>query len=285
MIALLLFLAIPAFSQTIAGPESATSSTDQNTIDTLTQQVACISSGNCQLTGTPNFQNGIQINGVQLSTAAALTGVLTSTFTNLSLTGNSDFRISSHDVAGVFNDTITASDFPAGMPVYASSGSFSLRYRIQNVSGAAAFFSMHFGTGAANGTCDLGQHYQASDTVPGNVVTQSRNTDVGIQLHGTNNNTQGVISNAVNANATASGEIDFYQVYGSTIAAQAFGHGVHDSADTGLYLSTFGGEWLGAKAITQICIIGSAASVYNATISRDKKFNAHLELWYKGTHQ
>lgn len=115
MTALLLFFALPALGQSIAGP-SATSSTDQNTIDTLTQQVQALQSGNPTVTGNPNFSQGFQVNGVQFTVGVATTVIASSTSSlpsgnnGITYAGNIlayDVMVSSFDATGAGVDVGT----------------------------------------------------------------------------------------------------------------------------------------------------------------------------------
>lgn len=196
-----------------------------------------------------------------------------------SSTTSYDFMIASHDVVGVSNDTFTAADFSNFLTGFTSSTTYQLRYHLQNASGATAWFALNIGTDTVTKPCDYLMHYASNDIVPGNSVgPRPDNADFGIQLHGTNANTQGVLSNGTSPNSTIDGEITFSPIYGSTIAWHAYGIGSMDMSNSDFSIFQTGGRWLTTNTPTMICITGNTSSVYTSS-TRTAKFNAHLELW------
>jgi hypothetical protein len=221
--------------------------------------------------------------GTVLSTGAASV-TLGSTGSTLTITGMANFEvmIASQDVFGV-----TIATFDATYLAFASSTPYRLTINLTHRNGATAGgFFLNFSTDTAGRGCDYNSSspgygvnsYGFNSTAGGSGLFNAGPYNA-IPLY-----YDGAATNQLTSGQnTRSRNISFETIEGSSLTWSVEGRGVADYSTVGIIWNVHG-RYNGTKPITGLCITGSTG-YFNNTVTKNVKFDAHLEIWRGPSHQ
>jgi hypothetical protein len=213
--------------------------------------------------------------GVAISTHVTL-GVAGASITVVGVP-NFDIMIASMDVFNVYNAT-----FDATWAILESSTPYILRISLANRSGGSAGFFLHVSTDAIGRACDYGQRYNTFSY--GWNSSAGGSGSIGTSYFAFPIWYDGAQTNLIpDGGRTRSRDIEIETVEGSSHTWRVDAHGSSDYSTAGIQWNMLG-QYSANGQIKALCITGSA-NYFTTAVTRNKKFDAHLELWRGPAHQ
>jgi hypothetical protein len=197
---------------------------------------------------------------------------------------NFEVMIASIDVYQVYNATFDALTplIGGGSLVFQSSTSYRLHWNLKNESGSSSGYFVQVSTDSPGRACDNTANY-GTQNVYFNSGASSNGGSLtpsyfAWPLYGDANQ---VVQ--VNAGGTSQGDMNLETIYGSSTTWHEWGRGYNETSNGAMAPDLLAGYYKLGKPITSLCITGSSG-YFSATLTRNQKFSAHLELWRGNTH-